>query len=200
MNNILYSIGHSNHDITAFIDLLKINAITAIADVRSQPYSRYASQYNMESLKTFLLQADISYVFLGKELGARSSDISCYQHGKLQFSKLAQQSQFIQGLERLKKGMKSYSIALLCAEKDPIECHRAILVARQLHNENILVKHIHADGSTETQNNMEDRLLHLCKLPESDMFNTREQLLNKAYEIQAERIAYADNTMKEVAA
>lgn len=200
MGNILYTIGHSNHDVSTFINLLKLHNITAIADVRSSPYSVYVSHYNMESLKTVLAKVGIAYVFLGRELGARATALDCYQGGKVQFTKLAKHQEFINGLERLKKGMEHYTIALMCAEKDPIECHRAILVAHQLDTPEILINHIHTDGSLETQYDMETRLLNVCKLPENDMFSTRAQLLIKAYEIQSNRIAYHDSTMKEVAA
>jgi len=94
--------------------------------------------------------------------------------------------------------MNRYRIALMCSEKDPIECHRAILITRQLAENNILIHHIHADGSLETQQAMESRLLKLCKLPEGDMFNNRAHFLAEAYKIQEKRIAYLDETQKNI--
>jgi uncharacterized protein (DUF488 family) len=86
----VYSIGHSNHAIDAFIALLKSNAITALADVRSAPYSRFSPQFNKNNLEASLQEYGIKYVFLGRELGARSDDPSCYENGKVQYAKLAQ--------------------------------------------------------------------------------------------------------------
>ena len=196
--NPIYTIGHSNHDIAVFLNLLQMHNISALGDVRSQPYSHYVPQYSYEALKAELAKFNISYVFLGKELGARSDNPNCYNHGKVQYHRLAQESLFIQGLSRVQQGMNRYRIALMCSEKDPIECHRAILITRQLAENNILIHHIHADGSLETQQAMESRLLKLCKLPEGDMFNNRAHFLAEAYKIQEKRIAYLDETQKNI--
>jgi uncharacterized protein (DUF488 family) len=198
MNNTLYTIGHSNHDIAVFLNLLQMHNISALGDVRSQPYSHYVPQYSYETLKAELAKRNISYVFLGKELGARSDNPACYHQGKVQYQRLAQESEFIQGLTRVQHGMERYRIALMCSEKDPIECHRAILITRQLAKNNIVINHIHADGTLETQQAMESRLLTLCKLPECDMFNNRAHFLAEAYKIQEERIAYLDETQKNI--
>jgi len=193
----VYTIGHSNHNISTFINLLKKNGITALADVRSHPYSRYAPQYSMEPLKKAMANADIAYVFLGKELGARSENPACYTQGKVQYSRLAEEQIFLAGIDRVIQGMKKYRIALMCAEKDPIECHRALLVARKLFESGIQISHILANGSLETHEDFESRLLYLCNLPEGDMFNSREEFLVKAYSIQGDRVAYEDSAMAE---
>ena len=130
---MLFTIGHSNHPIEAFIRLLQGHGVTAVGDVRSHPYSRYAPQYSRDPLKVALAQKGIAYVFLDKELGARSKDPGCYKEGKVQYDRLARQPQFAEGISRVTEGMKQYCIALMCAEKDPLECHRTLLVARKLH-------------------------------------------------------------------
>jgi len=89
MSDPVYTIGHSTHPIERFIELLKSQNITALGDVRSRPYSRMNSQFNLEPLKQSLRDADIKYVFLGKELGARSDDKSCYRNGQVQYDLLA---------------------------------------------------------------------------------------------------------------
>ncbi|MGH8533157.1 MAG: DUF488 family protein, partial [Gammaproteobacteria bacterium] len=119
MSSMLYSIGHSNHEITAFVELLRQHGITAIGDVRSHPYSRYVPQYSREPLKTALVNGGIAYVFLGKELGARSNNPACYRQGKVQYDLLAQEAFFAEGVKRVIQGMERYVIALMCAEKDP---------------------------------------------------------------------------------
>ena len=192
---MLFTIGHSNHPIEAFIALLQRYGVTAVGDVRSHPYSRYAPQYSRDPLKAALAQMDIAYVFLGKELGARSKDPGCYKQGKVQFDCLARQPQFADGITRVTEGMKQHCIALMCAEKDPLDCHRTLLVARKLHEAGVEMSHIHADGSLENHRTLESRLLEVCKLPEADMFKQRNEFISEAYAIQGERVAYQDDNM-----
>lgn len=189
----IYTIGHSNHSIEKFIDLLKNQAITAIGDVRSQPYSKYNPQFNYEALKQVLKKHNIAYVFLGKELGARSQDANCYDNnGKVQYARIAQTEDFKKGIDRLNKGMASYRIALMCAEKDPLMCHRTILICRHLRADDMMIKHVLEDGSLETQQEAEQRLMELLKIPKQDFFASQEQLIEQAYDMQGEKIAYVE--------
>ncbi len=192
---MLYTIGHSNHPIAAFIDLLQQHGITALGDIRSHPYSRHVPQYSRDPLKAAIANAGMTYVFLGKELGARSNNPACYQQGKVQYDRLAQEPQFAEGLNRVRQGMERYCIALMCAEKDPLDCHRAMLVARRLFETGVPVQHIHADGRLESHQELESRLLTVCNLPEGDLFKTREELVLEAYPIQSARTAYQNETM-----
>ena len=132
MNPLLYTIGHSNHEIAVFIGLLRQHGVTAIGNVRSQPYSRYVPQYSRDAMETALVDAGIAYVFLGKELEARSDNPHCYREGKIQFDRLAREPIFAEGIGRVMQGIERCRIALTCAEKDPLDCHRALLVARKL--------------------------------------------------------------------
>lgn len=125
----------------------------------------------------------------------RTENSACYHQGKVQYELLAQEPAFAQGLMRIRQGMEHYRIALMCAEKDPIECHRGILVARYLLEYDVIIYHIHADGTLEKHSAMESRLLDFCKLPAGDMFNSRAQFIAQAYKIQGERIAYQDETL-----
>jgi len=138
----LYTIGHSTHSTEKFVELLSEHSITAVCDVRSSPYSKYNPQFNRETIQKDLKGYGISYVFLGKELGPRSDDPSCYKEGKVQYHKLAEADSFRHGLERIKKGMQSYRIALMCSEKDPVTCHRTILICRHLRPDEIEIRHI----------------------------------------------------------
>lgn len=191
----LLTIGHSTHPIEVFINLLQQHGVTALADVRSHPYSRYFPQYSQEALRQSLTQAGIGYVFLGKELGARSENPACYRQGKVQYELLAQEPTFGQGLERLRQGMEKFRIALMCAEKDPLECHRAVLVARQMHDAGTPVQHILADGQLETHQDMELRMLELHNMSEHDMFSTREEIIMDTYRAHGEQIAYQDEAL-----
>jgi len=198
MNDCVYTIGHSNHPIEVFIQLLQGHGVTAVGDVRSHPYSRFAPQYSRESLKATLARAEIAYVFLGKELGARSENPACYKQGKVQYDCLAKQPQFSEGVRRIIEGMQRYSIALMCTEKDPLDCHRTLLVARKIHETGIDIEHIHADSTLENHIVLESRLLGLCKLPEGDMFKQRNEFILEAYAIQGERIAYQNDKMEQL--
>lgn len=197
MKSEIYTIGHSNHEIDFFIDLLHQYNITGIGDVRSRPYSLYVPQYSQEKLKSALAAAGIAYVFLGKELGGRSENPSCYDQGRIQYERLANEPAFLEGIDRLIQGSSRYRIALMCAEKDPIECHRSLLVARKLFQSGIPVNHILANGSLETHEALESRLLALCKLPEGDLFRSREEFIAEAYLIQGRRVAYRDEKMSK---
>jgi uncharacterized protein (DUF488 family) len=192
---MLFTIGHSNHPMEAFTALLQRHGITAVGDVRSHPYSRHAPQYCRDPLKAVLARMGIAYVFLGKELGARSKDPGCYKQGKVQYDRLAVQPQFAEGIRRVTEGMTRHRIALMCAEKDPLECHRTLLVARKLYQAGVDIAHIHADGSLEGHRTLESRLLDVCKLPEGDLFKQRDEFVAEAYAIQGERFAYQDDNM-----
>jgi uncharacterized protein (DUF488 family) len=192
---MLLTVGHSNHSIEVFLDLLREHGVSAIGDVRSSPYSRFAPQFSREPLKQSLRASSIAYTFLGRELGARSDNPSCYKGGKVQYPLLARQKVFLEGTTRVMDGMQKYQIALMCAEKDPIECHRALLVARHFHENGVPVAHIHSDGSLESHHNLERRLLALCKMPEGDMFKSRSEFIAEAYALQGERVAYQDEEM-----
>lgn len=176
--------------------LLKEHGITALCDVRSDPHSRVNPQFNREKLKEALRQNQISYVFLGKELGARTNDRSCYVGGKVQYELLARTELFHKGIGRIREGMKRYQLALMCAEKDPIECHRTILVARQLDALGFPIKHILEDSTLESHEHALARLLHRLNLPDHDMFRSREAVIGDAYRIQGDRIAYEANAVE----
>ncbi len=100
----IYTVGHSTHTIERFLDLLERNGVTAIADVRSSPFSRHNPQFNKDTLTAELKKRGIAYVFVGKELGARSDDPSCYEGGKVRYGRLADTSVFKAGIERVLSG------------------------------------------------------------------------------------------------
>lgn len=193
--NSLFTVGHSTHTIEKFISLLKIHDVLALADVRSHPFSRHFPHFSKAELKKSLQDAGITYVFLGRELGARSENPACYRNGKAQYELLAEEHQFKEGLNRLRKGMAQYSIALMCAEKDPLECHRAILVGRKMHEGGAHVGHILADGNLEMHVALEARMLKSLKMSDIDMFSSKEEILLSAYKQHGKNIAYKDEAI-----
>lgn len=190
------TIGHSTHTIEQFCDLLLTHDVTAIADVRSAPYSRYQPDFNRELLHQSLTNRDIAYVFLGMELGARPNDPSLYEDGRVQFRRLADTELFHAGLDRVLQGAQRYRLALMCAEKEPLDCHRTLLVGRELEARGAELSHIHADGRIETSATAMSRLLALLKLPEEDLFRKRDEMVAEACLQQAKRIAYVDRELR----
>ncbi len=158
----ILTVGHSNHTIEEFISLLQQHQITAVGDVRSHTYSRSLPHFNRENLKQALDKQGIKYVFLGRELGARPENPDCYVDGQAVYEKIAATASFHQGIQKVLAGVKKHRIALMCAEKDPMTCHRAILICHHIldiPNVNLTVNHILANGDLESHQHLEERML-----------------------------------------
>ena len=189
----LFTIGYSAFSLAEFQKIIKKHKITAIGDVRSQPYSQFKPEFNRENLATELEKNNITYVFLGEECGARVADQKCYKKGKVNFELVADSPLFKRGLERIKRGIEKFSLALMCAEKDPITCHRTILICRNLLPAEIVIKHISGDGEVELHTDSEQRLLEMFNLNQPEMFRSEIQRLDEAYARQGEKIAYENS-------
>ena len=193
--NDLFTIGYSPHTLDSFLSILKKYQISALADVRSSPYSQFKPEFNKNSLKDFLKEHKIAYVFLGDHCGARVEDPSCYVNGKVDYKLVAENQKFKEGLERIKKGLENFRIALMCAEKDPVSCHRMILICRSLlKSDDINIIHITDFKNILTQSECEARLLKLFKLDQPEFFRDVNDQIAEAYERQAEKIAYVAET------
>jgi len=190
MVHILFTVGHSTNSFEGLLRLLVMNSISAVADVRSRPYSRMNPQFNQEPLKAQLKLAGIAYAPLGRELGARTDDRSCYENGKVQYYRLARTPLFRAGLNRLLEGVQTHRVALLCAEKDPITCHRMVLVCHELRHQPLDIFHIRADGSLESNAEAERRMVEAVSLPEYDLFSSGDEMIEEAYRLQGDRIAW----------
>ena len=199
MTKTIYTIGHSNGTTERLLELLGQHGITAVADVRSRPYSRFNPQFNREVLAIALKNSGLDYVFLGQELGARSEDPGCYRNGRAQYALIARTPLFERGIERLLAGMEKFRVAILCAEKEPLGCHRTILIARCLYERGIGVSHILEDGSLEQHDALLERLLAVHGLQENHLFHTREELVAIAYEKQAEEIEFTASQVSQPA-
>ena len=194
MDNPVFTIGHSDHAIETFLSLLQKWNVNAVADVRSSPYSKRHPQFSRAPLEAILGKCGIAYVFLGKELGARPSDRKLYSEGKADFRLIAASQPFRKGIRRLLEGQKRWRIAVMCAEKEPLDCHRTILVSRALAEEGIQVLHILADGMAESHEQVIKRLFALHRKDERDLFLTPEEMLSAIYRLQEEKIASRINT------
>lgn len=193
----LYTIGHSNHPIDRFLELLRVHGIEVIADVRSVPASSRHPQFNRDSLKAVLAESGIRYLFLGKELGARRQEREAYEGRVASYERIAQLPAFQAGLDRVKSGANIYRIALMCAEKDPIDCHRTLLVCRHLRDAiDGGIHHILADGTLEPHAEAERRLIMSIGMnaDQSDMFaGESEPPLQRAYRKRGLVIAYQED-------
>ena len=186
----IFSIGHSNHSIDKFLSLLESSEINMVVDVRSAPFSRMFPQFNQETLKKSLSEASIGYLFLGEQIGGRSNDPDDYQDGQVLYKALANKEAFKTGIERLKEGSAKYRIALMCSEKEPLDCHRTLLVSQALASSDIRVGHIHADGTVEVHEDALVRLLSLHNLSSPDLFSDDTGRVQEALTLQERKIAY----------
>jgi uncharacterized protein (DUF488 family) len=153
----VYSIGHSNHPIERFLELLRSADITAVADVRSVPFSRHWPQFGRTRLQPALAHAGIAYVYLGAELGGRPDDPALLSNGRPDYDRMAATPNFRSGLDRVVDGARRYRIALMCAEREPLECHRFMLVSPHLVARGVTMRHILADGTIEPHETTEIR-------------------------------------------
>lgn len=194
----LYTIGHSNHTLDEFLNLLVAHDIDVVIDVRSVPASNHNPQFNQETVSGFLRGHYIDYHFFGKELGARRMD--CINaDGQVDFEMAIHTPLFQQGINKTFQLLTNKKIVFMCSEADPLECHRFALVSRYLHNHGVEVFHILKDASIINQQLLEQRMvthyLHARKplLPEVDqLFGTYtvEEQLTDAYRLKNKEIGF----------
>ena len=186
----IFSIGHSNHSIDKFLSLLKNYKIDMVVDVRSAPFSRMFPQFNQEPLKKSLSDNAIGYLFLGDQIGGRSNDPEDYLDGQVMYKSLARREAFNSGISRLREGAVKYKIAIMCSEKEPLECHRTLLVSEALAASGVVVHHIHANGTVETHGEALVRLLAVHKLSSPDLFTDDTDRVQEALTLQEKKVAY----------
>lgn len=188
----VFTIGHSTHSYEHFLSLLRAAAITAIADVRTTPFSRHFPQFNESTLRHDLKLDGISYVFLGKELGGRPSNRNFYCDGIADYEKMAKAHAFSVGIKRVIEGAKKFRVALMCSEHDPLDCHRCLLVGRALSEERVKLIHILGDGSLVFHEAIEEKLLDLAGRKNADLLMTASERLSAAYRDRSLKVAYIE--------
>ncbi|HRY24393.1 MAG: DUF488 domain-containing protein [Geminicoccaceae bacterium] len=188
----IFSIGHSTHNYEYFLELLRNAGVTAIADVRTSPYSRHFPQFSRVLLKDKLQVDGIAYSFLGKELGGRPTGDKYYCNGVADYERMAQSPDFARGLQRVLDGARKYNIALMCSEHEPLDCHRCLLVGRALTACEVDLKHILTDGTIEDHRKIEERLLKSEGKHGDDLFLSPVERLAEAYRKRARKVAYAE--------
>lgn len=187
---LMHTVGYSTHEWPAFLALLRGAGVTAIADVRSHPTARLPS-YRRENLAPALRAEGIAYVFLGDELGARRIEPACYVAGRADYARIPQLPAFREGIARLERGTAEHTIALMCAEKEPLDCHRGVLISRVLVKQGWRVGHVLADGSVEDHAETERRLVAMVGTdPLLDAVTEPQELIRRAYEERGREISY----------
>lgn len=197
----LFTVGHSTYDIDYFVNLLKSYNINCIVDVRSTPYSKYSTQYNKDFIKSILKINNIAYIYMGIEFGARRPNRELYtKEGYVDFDKVRYDCDFINGIERIKKGLeKGYNIAFMCTEKKPDECHRCILVGRSFKDLGYEVINIINESEYKLQGEIEKDLLDLyypnrnqiALIPDMNLANkSDDDLIKDAYKMKNREIGY----------
>lgn len=190
----VWTVGHSTHTYERLLDLLRAASITAVADVRTAPFSRHFPQFNKDTLQSELRMDGIAYSVLGKELGGRPRGSQYYRDGVADYERMAESSEFTRGLQRVLDGTRKYRIALMCSEHDPLDCHRCLLVARALAARSVAVKHILADGKIADHRELEERLLKSEGQHGDDLFLSLDEQLAEAYRKRARKVAYAEQS------
>jgi uncharacterized protein (DUF488 family) len=196
----IFSVGHSNHELDHFLALLKDADITAIADVRSSPFSKRHPHFNKGPLENALRTNRILYVYLGNLLGGRPASRDLYDaEGRADYEKIRATLAFHRGLERLLQGAERYRVAMLCGEDDPLDCHRGLMITPALVERRVSPCHLRKDGSLETTPAMELRLLKETKLEErleADLFHPApdaaevREIMAEAYRLMARKKAF----------
>lgn len=201
---MIFTIGYASLAINDFLRLLSANKIDVVCDVRSSPFSRYSPEYSQRELKKNLNEgAGIKYAFFGDELGARPKRRDVYDGNRADYALISKSDFFQSGIKRLVSGSKDHNIALLCAEKDPIECHRSILVCRELNQYSSNIYHLHQDGTIESQKDLGVRLAETLKMSPPPLLESDEAWtasIERALDEQALRIAYTEATSSSGAA
>jgi uncharacterized protein (DUF488 family) len=184
----LLTVGHSNLPADRFMALVQDAGVTAIADVRSVPFSRRFPWFSGRVLAARLQGADIAYLPFGDALGGRPRDPALYRDGVADYEKMAATMQFRAGLDRLSEAMGRFRLCVMCAEREPLDCHRCLLVGRALAERGFALGHILIDGTIEPHAATEDRLLGRAG-GSDDLFGGRGDRLAQAYRGRAGKVA-----------
>lgn len=188
--NPVFTVGHSDLELETFLGILSQAGVDAIADVRSSPYSGRAPWFSKVALKPVLSERGVRYVFLGKELGGRPQSSSLYTAGVANYSAVSSTPEFLAGIERVLKGAEIHRIALMCSERDPLQCHRFLLVAKHLAKIGVELRHLSLKG-VETQKEAEARLLRELRF--DDLLGGDSSQLEQAYNKRSSSAAYSLN-------
>jgi uncharacterized protein (DUF488 family) len=191
----LFTIGHSNLELRDFLGALVRQEISVLCDVRSRPGSFRFPQFNRGPLEAQLATAKIRYEYLGERLGGRPNDPQYYlPDGQADYAARRRAPDFQENVEQVLALCRKHATALMCAEEDPLHCHRFLLICPALTARGIAPIHLRRGGAPESQGDAEDRLLELhgfADVTSDSLFaQGREAALEDALRLQAERYAF----------
>lgn len=200
----VFTIGYTGFKIDEFIKVLKEYKINSLIDVRSNPISKFYEEYNQKNLERVLISNRIIYRNYKNEFGARQENTKYYKNGYLDFNMYTKSNSFLEGIRKIEAGIKlNYTFVLMCAEKDPSTCHRNIMVAREFYKLGYYVKNILSDGSYESQESIEKRLVerYFPDRNQMTLFSENipwQQMVNKSYDLRNSEIGYRIDEEAEV--
>lgn len=191
----IFTVGHSSLEAAQFCELLSKHAVDLLLDVRSRPASARFPHFSGAALEKLLEAEGVAYLFLGDELGGRPDDPAAYgSDGVVDYRVRRKSYAFKAGIERVEREAGSRRVALMCAEEDPIECHRFLMVCPELVAGGFELLHIRRGGRVETQRDAEDRLLHITGFGDvaaNTLFpEARARALEEALALQARQCAF----------
>jgi uncharacterized protein (DUF488 family) len=200
----VFTIGHSRHETEFFLDLLRQHGVSCVIDVRSTPYSQIAPQFNKPALAKLLRAHNLLYAHFAHEFGARYTDSALLDaDGVVDFAKVRVTEAFRQGMQRLRSAIEQgYTVALMCSEANPFDCHRFAMISYQLVREGFTVRHILKDASLLDNPQLEEQLLkkYQRKLPQNTLFETGitpEIQLDVAYQLRNKDIGFSIKSAQE---
>ncbi len=191
----VFTIGHSNFDLDVFLGMLRDQRVDLLIDVRSRPQSGRFPQFSQPGFQAAVEAAGVAYLFLGEELGGRPDDPDVYMRdGVVDYRRRRKSYAFRSGIERVLAEAESRSVALLCAEEDPLECHRFLMICPELIATGVRPIHIRKGSRLESQEEAENRLLAasgLASMAGNTLFpDARLDALDEAYDSQARKCAF----------
>jgi uncharacterized protein (DUF488 family) len=191
----LLTIGHSNIAAERFIRMLRAAGVDTIADVRSTPFSRRFPWFSGKNLAARLEQEGMRYAAFGDTLGGRPHDPALYCDGVADYEAMAKRPEFCAGLDQLLSLASQRRVCLMCAEREPLDCHRCLLVTRALTARGRSIGHILHDGTVEPHASTQERLL--ARNGAADLFAPgQSERLAAAYRSRARAVAYRTETTK----
>jgi uncharacterized protein (DUF488 family) len=191
----IFTLGHSNLPMADLLGSLIRHEIKAFCDVRSRPRSFRFPQFNRKALEAQLATAKVSYHFFGDALGGRPSDPSYYfADGLVNYSARRKAPDFLESIDRVIALSREENTAVICAEEDPLHCHRFLLICPALIQRGVTTVHVRKGAVLETQREVEDRLLQqhgFADVTSDSLFaQGREAALEDALRLQSERYAF----------
>ncbi|MHC8491715.1 DUF488 domain-containing protein [Thalassospira sp. SM2505] len=199
-DRIIFTVGYAGHDRVSLLALFKAHGITAVADIRTFRRSSYWTAFDADSFGPFLRENGIAYVFMGDVMGGKPQVPELYPGGQLDYDLMAKTPDFKTGIERLVAGAAKYRICLMCAEKDPLDCHRTLLIAPALKQAGFDLRHL-VEGRIETQSDTESRMVAINGGDVPDLFASAANDPDADYKLalarQIRRVApMADDAIK----